>query len=319
MNILVTGGAGFIGSHIVNAYIDAGHKVVVVDNLSTGESRFINPKALFHKMDVLDPGIQALLENECIEIINHHAAHISVSNSMINPIFDANTNIIGTLKLLKHSVTLNIKKFIFSSTGGAMYGEQETFPANENHPCQPVSPYGISKMSAEKYLKYFNKEYGLNTTILRYSNVYGPHQNPHGEAGVIAIFCQLLAKDNEPFITGDGKQTRDFISIRDVVHANCIALEPACSGTFNVSTGIETNINHLTRNLIRISGKNIPIKYSPARGGEQRRSVISYKRIKNCFGWEPKVSLREGLLETYQYFQNQKNDYYKDSYKKDTM
>ena len=304
MNILVTGGAGFIGSHIVNTYIDAGHNVVIVDNLSSGERRFINPKAIFYEMDVLDPDIQTILEKESIEVINHHAAQISVPDSVINPIFDANTNIIGTLKLLKYAVSLNIKKFIFASTGGAMYGEQETFPASEDHPCQPVSPYGISKLSAEKYLKYFNKEYGLNTTILRYSNVYGPHQNPHGEAGVVAIFCQLLAKNDEPIVTGDGKQTRDFISVRDVVHANYIALDPACSGTFNVGTGIETDVNYLTQNLIRVSGKTVPIKYGPARNGEQRRSVIGYEKFNNRFGWKPKVSLREGLLETYHFFQN---------------
>jgi UDP-glucose 4-epimerase len=303
MNILVTGGAGFIGSHITSAYIDAGHKVVVVDNLSSGERRFINPKATFFELDILDPEIETVLINEQIEVINHHAAQISVSESVSNPVFDANTNIVGTLKLLKYAESLNIKKFIFASTGGAMYGEQETFPASEDHPCQPLSPYGISKLSAEKYLNYFNQEYGLNTTILRYSNVYGPHQNPHGEAGVVAIFCQLLVKDDEPTITGDGKQTRDFISVRDVVQANCIALDPACTGTFNVGTGIETNVNHLTKDLIHVAGKRVSIKYGPARTGEQRRSVIDHKKIKNRFGWKPKVPLKKGLFETYQFFQ----------------
>lgn len=307
MNILVTGGAGFIGSHIVNTYIEAGHKVVIVDNLSSGEKRFINPKAIFYEMDIADPDIKTILEKENIEVINHHAAQISVSDSVANPIFDATTNIIGTLQLLKYSTSFNIKKFIFASTGGAMYGVQKIFPASEDHPCQPLSPYGISKLSAEKYLNYFSQEYGLNTTILRYSNVYGPHQNPHGEAGVVAIFCQLLAKDDEPIITGDGKQTRDFISVRDVVQANCIALDPACSGTFNVGTGIETNVNHLTKDLIRVAGKPVSIKYGPARSGEQRRSVIDHKKIKNRFGWKPRVSLREGLLETYQFFQNPSN------------
>ncbi|MZH01925.1 MAG: NAD-dependent epimerase/dehydratase family protein [Nitrospinae bacterium] len=304
MNILVTGGAGFIGSHITNAYIDAGHKVVVVDNLSSGERRFINTKAIFYPMDILDPEVETVLKKERIEVINHHAAQISVSESVLNPVFDANTNIIGTLKLLQFASSLNIKKFILASTGGAMYGDQKTFPASEDHPCQPVSPYGISKLCAEKYLNYFNKEHGLNTTVLRYSNVYGPHQNPHGEAGVVAIFCQLLVKDDEPIITGDGKQTRDFISVRDVVQANLIALDPDCSGTFNVGTGKETNVNHLTQNLIKVSGKTASIKYGPARSGEQRRSVIDHRKIKNRYGWKPKVSLREGLLETYQFFKD---------------
>jgi UDP-glucose 4-epimerase len=303
MNILVTGGAGFIGSHIVNAYIEAGHNVVIVDNLSSGERRFINPKAIFYEMDILDPGIQTILEKENIEVINHHAAQISVSDSVTNPLFDANINIVGTLKLLKYASSLNVKKFIFASTGGAMYGAQKIFPANEDHPCQPLSPYGISKLSAEKYLNYFNQEYGLNTTTLRYSNVYGPHQNPHGEAGVVAIFCQLLVKDDGPIITGDGKQTRDFISVRDVVQANLIALDPTCSGTFNVGTGKETNVNHLTQNLINVSGKTVPIKYGPARSGEQRRSVIDYRKIRTRFNWKPEISLQEGLLETYQFFQ----------------
>ena len=304
MNILVTGGAGFIGSHITNAYVDAGHKVVVVDNLSSGERRFINPKAIFYPMDILDPEVETVMKKERIEVINHHAAQISVSDSVSNPVFDANNNIVGTLKLLQYASLLKIKKFIFASTGGAMYGEQETFPASEEHPCRPLSPYGISKLSAENYLNYFYREYGLNRTILRYSNVYGPHQNPHGEAGVVAIFCQLLAKDDKPIITGDGKQTRDFISVRDVVQANCIALDPACSGTFNVGTGIETNVNHLTQNLINVSGKSIPIKYGPARNGEQRRSVIDYRKFRIRFNWKPEISLQEGLLETYQFFQN---------------
>jgi UDP-glucose 4-epimerase len=304
MNILVTGGAGFIGSHIVNAYIEAGHKVVVVDNLSSGEKRFVNPKAIFFEKDILGPDIRIILEKEKIEVINHHAAQISVSDSVVNPINDADINIIGTLRLLKHSAALNIKKFIFASTGGAMYGEQEHFPASEEHPCQPLSPYGISKYCAEKYLTYFNKEYGLNTTILRYSNVYGPHQNPHGEAGVVAIFCELLVKNKEPIITGDGKQTRDFISVRDVVQANCMALASNCTGIFNVGTGTETNVNDLTRNLIQVSGKPISIKYGPARKGEQRRSAIDYKKIKSMFMWEPKISLQKGLSETYEFFDN---------------
>jgi UDP-glucose 4-epimerase len=304
MNILVTGGAGFIGSHIVNAYIEAGHKVVVVDNLSSGERRFLNPNARFFQMDILDPGILDLLKKENIEAINHQAAQISVSRSVANPIHDANINIIGTLKLLKFSVALNIKKFIFASTGGAIYGEQETFPASEEHPCRPLSPYGISKLSAENYLNYFYKEYNLNITILRYSNVYGPHQNPHGEAGVVAIFCKLLVKDDELIITGDGTQTRDFISVRDVAQANCVALDTTCSGIFNVGTGIETNVNQLTQTLVRVAGKSIPLKYGPSRSGEQRRSVIDHKKIRDCFGWKPKVFLQEGLFEAYLYYQN---------------
>ncbi|MBT3924067.1 MAG: NAD-dependent epimerase/dehydratase family protein [Nitrospina sp.] len=302
MNILVTGGAGFIGSHIVNGYIDEGHSVTVIDNLSSGEKRFLNPSANFYEMDILDPKVSDVLKKEKINAINHHAAQISVSDSVANPLFDANSNIIGTLQLIQSAVSSNIEKFVFASTGGAMYGEQVNFPASEEHPCQPLSPYGISKLCAENYLRFFNEQYGMSTTILRYSNVFGPHQNPHGEAGVVAIFCQKLVKDEKPVICGDGKQTRDFISVRDVVQANLIALDPACTGTYNVGTGEETSVNTMTECLIGISGKKISAIHDSPRRGEQRRSVIDYKKFHNSFGWKPKVSLEQGLIETYDFF-----------------
>jgi UDP-glucose 4-epimerase len=303
MNILVTGGAGFIGSHIVNGYIEAGHSVTVIDNLSSGELRFLNPAAKFYEMDILDPKIPDILINEKIKAINHHAAQISVSDSVANPLFDANSNIIGTLQLIQSAVSSNIEKFIFASTGGAMYGEQVSFPANEEHPCRPLSPYGISKLCAENYLRFFNVQHGMSTTVLRYSNVFGPHQNPHGEAGVVAIFCQKLVKDQKPVICGDGEQTRDFISVRDVVQANLIALDSTCTGTFNVGTAKETSVNSLTECLLNISGKKISAVYDSPRDGEQRRSVIDYKKFHENFGWQPKVTLEQGLIETYDFFQ----------------
>ena len=226
MKILVTGGAGFIGSHIVNAYINLGHDVFVIDDLSSGKKEFINPKANFYQLNIHSPEVKTILEKEKINVINHHAAQISVSESVSDPSFDANSNIIGTLQLLQNAVSFNIEKFIFASTGGAMYGKQKIFPAGEEHPCQPLSPYGISKLSAENYINYFCMQYGLNTSILRYSNVYGPYQNPHGEAGVVAIFCQRLIEGLPPIICGDGEQTRDFISVRDITEANIIALNP---------------------------------------------------------------------------------------------
>ena len=302
MNILVTGGAGFIGSHIVNGYIEAGHHVTVIDNLSSGELRFLNPKAKFYKMDILDLKVSEILKKEKINAINHHAAQISVSDSVTNPISDANSNIIGTLQLIQNAVSSSIEKFIFASTGGAIYGNQVHFPASEDHPCQPLSPYGISKLCAENYLRFFNEQYGLSTTVLRYSNVFGPHQNPHGEAGVVAIFCQKLVKSQKPVICGDGEQTRDFISVRDVVQANLIALDPKCIGTFNVGTGKETSVNSLTKYLLAISGKTISAIYGSARNGEQRRSVINYKNFHESFGWKPEVSLEQGLIETYNFF-----------------
>ena len=219
MKIMVTGGAGFIGSHIVNEYINAGHDVVIIDDLSSGEMRFVNPKAMFYQLNIHSPDVKIILEKEKISAINHHAAQISVSESVSDPLFDANSNIIGTLQLLQNAVCLGVRKFIFASTGGAMYGEQKTFPASEEDPCQPLSPYGISKLSAENYIDYFCMQYGLNTSILRYSNVYGPCQNPHGEADVVAIFCQRLIEGLPPIICGDGEQTRDFISVQDIAEA----------------------------------------------------------------------------------------------------
>jgi UDP-glucose 4-epimerase len=305
MNILVTGGAGFIGSHIVNTYIEAGHCVTVIDNLSSGRLPFLNPKAKFYEIDILDPKITEVLKSEKINAINHHAAQISVSESLIDPLFDANSNIIGTLQLLQCAVSLKIEKFIFASTGGAIYGEQIYFPANEDHPCQPFSPYGISKLSAENYLKFYNEQFGLSTTVLRYSNVFGPHQNPQGEAGVVAKFCERLIKDQKPVICGEGEQTRDFISVRDIAQANLIALDHSCTGTFNVGTGNETSVNSLAKYLLRISGKKISADHGSARQGDQSRSVIDYKKFHDGFGWQPKVSLEQGLVETYSFFQNQ--------------
>ena len=304
MKIMVTGGAGFIGSHIVNAYINAGHDVVIIDDLSSGEMRFVNPKAMFYQLNIHSPDVKIILEKEKISAINHHAAQISVSESVSDPLFDANSNIIGTLQLLQNAVSLKIEKFIFASTGGAMYGEQTTFPASEEHPCHPLSPYGISKLCAEHYINYFRTQHGLNTTVLRYSNVYGPHQNPHGEAGVVAIFCQRLMEGLPPVICGDGEQTRDFISVKDVAQANIIALESKCTGTFNVGTGKETSVNFLTKELLKVSGITTSAKHSPPRKGEQRRSSIDSKKLLENFGWKPCISLEEGLFETINYFKN---------------
>ena len=307
MKILVTGGAGFIGSHVVNTYINTGHDVIVIDDLSSGEKKFINPKANFYQLNIHAPEVRTILEKEKITVINHHAAQISVSKSFANPLFDANSNIIGTLQLLQNAVSLGIKKFVFASTGGAMYGKQKSFPASEEHSCQPLSPYGIAKLCAENYINYFCMQHGLNTTILRYSNVYGPHQNPHGEAGVVAIFCQRLIEGLPPIIYGDGEQTRDFISIRDITKANTLALDPQCIGIFNVGTGNEISVNFLTQSLLKIGELDIAVEHRPARKGEQRRSAIDSKKLLKSFGWKPDVSLEEGLVETFNYFKDKTN------------
>jgi UDP-glucose 4-epimerase len=224
MKILVTGGAGFIGSHVVDAYLELGHEVVVVDNLSSGSIENLNPKAKFYKMDIRDSDIEDLFKNEKPDIVNHHAAQMDVRKSVEDPIYDADVNIIGSLNLLQNCIRYGVKKFIFASTGGAIYGEQDYFPADEEHPTRPLSPYGVAKLTVEKYLYFYKEVHGLNYVVLRYANIYGPRQNPHGEAGVVAIFTSKMLKGEQPVINGDGFQTRDYTFVGDVVRANVLAL-----------------------------------------------------------------------------------------------
>lgn len=306
MNILVTGGAGFIGSHIANAYLKEGHHVVVLDDLSSGTKEAVSSKAVFYQIDILDSRVRDIIKTEKIEAINHHAAQISVHRSVSDPIFDANVNIIGTLQLLESAVTYDIKKFVFASTGGAVYGEQEYYPACENHPCKPLSPYAVAKFSIEKYLEFYEKQYGLNSTVFRYSNVYGPGQSSTGEAGVVAIFCERLVGKKPPVIYGDGGQTRDFISVQSLIRANLIALQPECRGIYNIGTGIETSVKVLAETLVRLAGEKLPIEFGPARTYEQRRSSINAQKFHRDFGWEPTHMLEEGLLETFEYFKSKK-------------
>jgi len=302
MNILVTGGAGFIGSHIVDAYIQEGHRVVILDNLSTGKREQVHPEAAFYPLDLMDAEIKDIFEKENIEAINHHAAQISVTQSVANPSFDAEINIVGSLKLLELAATHKIRKFIFASTGGALYGEQDYFPADENHPTEPMSPYGIAKLTVERYLNYYRENFNVQPTVLRYSNVYGPRQDPHGEAGVVAIFCKQLLKDQNPVIFGDGKQTRDFVSVFDVVSANVKALSKNCNGTYNVGTGEETSVNTIAASLIKASGKSLSPQHNPPRMGEQRRSSIDHGKFNKDHGWQPTQPLDEGLKDTFDFF-----------------
>jgi len=304
MNILVTGGAGFIGSQIVDAYIDNNHHVVTIDDMSKGRKEFINPKATFHQISIADPLIAEIIKKEKIQVVNHHAAQISVTESVKEPVKDAESNIIGTLQLLQNTVKSGVKRFIFASTGGAIYGEQDYFPAKEEHPQKPTSPYGLSKLSVEAYLRFYQEQYGLKSTILRYGNVFGPRQNPNGEAGVVAIFCNRVIKDQAPIINGDGEQTRDYIFVSDVVRANLLALKPNSYGTYNVGTGQETSVNELTRLLLKITGSSVSVKTSQNNNYEQRRSCLDYKKLKESLNWNPEVSLEEGLIETYNFFKN---------------
>lgn len=306
MKILVTGGAGFIGSHIVDAYIADGHQVTVVDDLSSGKKEQVHAKAAFVQMDIRDPAMGGVFRSGSFDIVNHHAAQMDVRRSVADPAFDAAVNILGGLNILEHARTTGVKKIIFASTGGAIYGEQERFPADEDHPTRPLSPYGITKLATEKYLYYYQQVFGMDHVILRYANVYGPRQNPHGEAGVVAIFCSKMLAGEQPVINGDGTQTRDYTYVRDVVEANRLAVNVRGSALYNVGTGIETDVNTLFHALRKILQPDCPEKHAPAKAGEQKRSVISYGRIQKSLGWSPRVSILDGLAMTAEFFKAQK-------------
>lgn len=302
MNILVTGGAGFIGSHIVDAYVKNGHQVVVLDNLTTGRKSNLNPGAVFVQGDIRDPKTAEIFQRYSFDVVNHHAAQMDVRLSVVDPIFDAENNIIGLLNILQNCVKTGVKKVIFASSGGVVYGEQELFPADENHPQRPYCPYGVAKLTGEKYLFYYAITYGIKYTAFRYANVYGPRQNPHGEAGVIAIFLEKLFKQEQAVIYGDGGQTRDFVFVEDVAAANLAALNGADNEILNIGTGVETSIAEIYNHLNELTAAEMPIKYAPAKSGEQRRSVIAVEKAAKVLQWRPRLSLREGLSRTVDFF-----------------
>jgi len=302
MKILITGGAGFIGSHVTDAYVEQGHDVVVIDNLSTGFRKNVNSRAHFVEMDIQDQGRFDLFEKEKFDVVNHHAAQMDIRLSVTDPTFDARNNILGTINLAEAAVRNDVKKFIFISSGGAIYGEQDYFPADEAHPTRPLSPYGIAKLTGEKYLYYYNKTYNLNFINLRYANIYGPRQSPHGEAGVVAIFSSKLMKNETPIINGDGKQTRDYVFVADVVQANIKALNYNQSDYFNIGTGIETDVNELFHFLNRFNGDKTEEKHGPGKPGEQLRSVLNNKKAKELLNWQPTVQLEVGLKKTFEFF-----------------
>ncbi len=304
MNILVTGGAGFIGSNIVDAYLELGHDVFVVDNLSSGSMDNLSQKARFFQIDIRDPQVEKVFTENKIDVVNHLAAQMDVRHSVADPMFDASVNVVGTLNILENCVKNGVKKVIFSSTGGAIYGEQDYFPADEEHPTRPISPYGIAKLAVEKYLFFYKVVHDLNYVVLRYANVYGPRQNPHGEAGVVAIFADKMLRGESPIINGDGKQTRDYTFVGDVVRANILALDYGKPDIFNVGTSIETDVNALFRKLKDATKAQAEERHGPAKSGEQLRSVIDYKKAKSLLGWSPAMSLDDGLAKTVEFFKN---------------
>jgi len=302
MKILVTGGAGFIGSHVVDGYVEAGHDVVVVDDLSSGKRENLNPAARFEQLDIRDPKTADLIRDERPDVLNHHAAQMDVRRSVADPVFDAQVNVLGTIGLLEAGRQAGVRKVLFVSSGGAVYGEQETFPAPESHSTWPVSPYGVSKRSGELYAFFYQAAYGMPFVAFRYANVYGPRQDPHGEAGVVAIFSGKMLRGEPVTVNGDGKQTRDYVFVGDVARMSRLALETEATGPVNVGTGIETDVNTLAAALLEASGGDSEMRHGPAQPGEQRRSVVDATRAAEEFGWHPEVSLREGLRQTVEFF-----------------
>ncbi len=302
LKVLVTGGAGFIGSHIADGLIQEGHQVAVIDNLITGRLDNVHPKVRFYLLDIRSQEVEKVFEHEKFDVVCHHAAQMDVRRSVEDPGFDAGVNIIGSINLLQNCVRFKVRRFIFASTGGAIYGEQKVFPCDETHPTQPVSPYGISKLTVEKYLYFYAIAYGLGHVILRYSNVYGPRQNPHGEAGVVAIFTKKLLAGKQPVINGDGRQTRDFVFVKDVVRANLQALEFRTNDIFNIGTSHETDVNTLFQMLLQKTNSRAAEKHGQAMPGEQMRSVIDFRKAKEILHWVPAVPIEEGIEQTVQYF-----------------
>lgn len=304
MKILVTGGAGFIASHVADAYIAAGHTVGILDNFSTGKEKYVNDAAQLYRGDITNVEfVNRVMQEFQPEVLNHHAAHIQVGYSVENPQFDATNNILGLLNLMQASLQMPqpLQKVIMASTGGAMYGNQPT-PFSEEMNALPLSPYGISKRSGELYLNFYHEQYGIPYISLRYANVYGPRQNPHGESGVIAIFSEMIAEGKQPVINGDGTHTRDYVNVADVAKANLLALQSNFVGEINIGTGIETSTNDVFRKVVAEFGVDMEEKHGPERPGEQVTSSLSYQRASDVLGWKPEVAFDDGVSEVVEWY-----------------
>ncbi len=302
MKVLVTGGAGFIGSHVVDAFVAGGHEVVVVDDLSTGRESNLNPRARFYKMDIRDPALAEVFERERPEIVDHHAAQMDVRKSVADPLFDADINVRGTLNLLECARHSGVRKAVYISTGGAVYGEPEYLPCDEDHPINPLCQYGVSKHTVEHYLFVYRELYGLDYIVLRYPNVYGPRQNPRGEAGVVAIFTGQMLAGVPITINGTGEQERDFVYVSDCARANVLAATNSRTGIYNLGCGEGTNVNLIFSELSRIIGYARDPHYGPPKAGETLKIYLDSRRARADLGWLPTVGLSDGLRQTVAYF-----------------
>jgi UDP-glucose 4-epimerase len=306
VRILVSGGAGFIGSHVVDRFVEAGHEVAVVDNLTTADARWVNRRARLYPVDLRSARLAEVFDKERPEVVAHLAAQASVGRSVTDPAFDASVNVMGGLGLLDCCRRFGVRRIVYSSSGGAGYGDTDVIPTPETHPTLPISPYGITKVAMEHYVNAWSGIFGISGISLRYANIYGPRQNPQGEAGVVAIFCHRLLTGQIPMINGDGEQTRDYTYVEDVAAANLRALEqPDVTGPVNISTGVETSVNDLYRSLVKAAGSMVTAQHAPARPGEQRRSCLSPALAGRVLGWKPTVTLAEGLARTFHFFQKE--------------
>lgn len=304
MKILITGGAGFIGSHIAEEYIEKGHSVAIIDNLSSGKKSQVPSEAIFYRCDIRDKKeVETIISKERPEIINHHAAQLSVRKSVEDPIEDAEINLLGFLNLLEAGRKNGLRKVIFASSGGVVYGDAKVLPTPESYtPLEPLSPYGVAKLASENYLFFYRKTYAVPYIALRYGNVYGPRQNPHGEAGVVAIFSKKLIQGDTPTINGEGKQTRDYVFVKDVVRANFLSLENETGGAFNIGTSIQTDVLTIFSTISDILKSSLSPIHGPAKPGEQQKSCLDNSYASKKLKWTPQFSLRKGLEQTVDYF-----------------
>jgi UDP-glucose 4-epimerase len=305
MKILVTGGAGFIGSHIADTLISAGHSVVVLDDLSTGHRENLNPAAKFHQADIRDTRLRELFADEKFEVVVHQAAKANVRESMEQPLLYADVNVLGSLNLLECARLNGVRKFIYASTGGAVYGEPQSLPVTEAHPINALDPYGASKHHVEHYLYLYRANYRLQYTVLRYPNVFGPRQDPFGEAGVIAIFTNRMLRNETVTINGTGEQQRDFVYVGDVARANLLSLDKGDGEIFNIGSGCGTNINKLTDHLRELTHYALEPKHGPAKLGEVYKIYLDASKAKQRLGWEVQTKLGDGLAKTVEYFKLQ--------------